>query len=432
MKICIITAGGAGMFCGSCMQDNTLVRALRMAGADAMLLPTYTPIRVDEQNVAADRVFLGGINIYLDSRLPGWKHLPRSLKRWLDAPYIVRLLSRFGSSTQAADLGPLTVDMLLGSTGPCRVEIQELVQFIADELRPDIVVFSNALLSGVVPELRRRWHGRLFCLIQGDDIFLRDLREPWKTQSLQIIRRNCEEFDGFLTHSNYYADFMSGYLSLDRTRFHCVPLAVEDVPAGFTVSEQRGEGPTIVGYFARICPEKGVFRFLDAAASVVKQRTDMRFLIAGYLPAQHRSQFQRYLAQASSRSGGRIEWIGSPPDRQQKFEFLSRLDWMCVPAEYREPKGLYVLEAALAGVPSLLPDHGAFPERIAAAGGGRLFASDSRSALERALLDLHPPSDDVRRTLRKRCLQEHALVTAGAAFLKTLTALSSNTAINGE
>jgi len=414
------------------MQDNTLVRALRMAGADAMLLPTYTPIRVDEQNVAADRVFLGGINVYLDSRLPGWKHLPRSLKRWLDAPSIVRLLSGFGSSTQAADLGPLTVDMLLGSSGPCRVEIQELVQFIGDELRPDIVVFSNALLSGVVPQLRRRWNGKLFCLLQGDDIFLQDLREPWKTQSLQIIRRNCEVFDGFLTHSSYYADFISGYLSLDRTRFYGVPLAVEDVPAGVAVSEQRGEGFTTVGYFARICPEKGVFRFLDAAASVLKQRADMRFLIAGYLPAQHRSRFQRQLDLVSGGSDGRVEWIGSPPDRQQKFDFLSRLDWMCVPAEYREPKGLYVLEAALAGVPSLLPDHGAFPERIAAAGGGRLFTSDSHTALEQSLLDLHPPGDDVRHTLRKNCLQKHALLTAGAAFLKTLNAVISNTAINGE
>ena len=54
MKIAIITAGGAGMFCGSCMQDNTLARTLRMAGEDAVLVPTYTPIRVDEDNVSVD------------------------------------------------------------------------------------------------------------------------------------------------------------------------------------------------------------------------------------------------------------------------------------------------------------------------------------------------------------------------------------------
>ena len=63
LKIAIITAGGAGMFCGSCMQDNTLARALRLAGADAVLLPTYTPIRVDEENESLSRVFLGGVNV---------------------------------------------------------------------------------------------------------------------------------------------------------------------------------------------------------------------------------------------------------------------------------------------------------------------------------------------------------------------------------
>ncbi len=420
------------MFCGSCMQDNTLVRALRMAGADAVLLPTYTPIRVDEQNVAAERVFLGGINVYLDSRLPGWMHLPRSLKRWLDAPFIVRLLSRFGSSTQAADLGPLTVDMLRGSSGPCRAEIQELVQFISAELRPDVVVFSNALLSGVVPELRRCWKGRLICLFQGDDIFLKDLREPWRTQSLQLIRQNCEHFDGFLSHSSYYADFMSAYLSLDRTRFHSVPLAIEDVPEDATVAAQREPGFTTVGYFARICPEKGVFRFLEAAAAVMKKRKDMQFVIAGYLPAQYHRQFQRKLETVSIGAEGRVSWSGSPPDRLQKFKFLSQLDWLCVPAEYREPKGLYVLEAALAGVPCLLPDHGAFPERITAMGGGRLFTSDSQAALEQAMLNLRPISDDVRRGLRQRCLEEHAMLTAGAAFLQTLKAVLSHSAITGE
>ncbi|MFO0176229.1 MAG: glycosyltransferase family 1 protein, partial [Planctomyces sp.] len=114
MRICIITAGGAGMFCGSCMQDNTLVRSLRMAGADALLLPTYTPIRVDEDNASSGQVFMGGINVYLDSKLPGWKWLPDWCRSWLDRPAVVSFLSRFSSSTSAAQLGPLTVDLLRG------------------------------------------------------------------------------------------------------------------------------------------------------------------------------------------------------------------------------------------------------------------------------------------------------------------------------
>ncbi len=52
MQIAYITAGAAGMFCGSCMHDNTLVAALARQGHDALLVPTYTPIRTDEEDVS--------------------------------------------------------------------------------------------------------------------------------------------------------------------------------------------------------------------------------------------------------------------------------------------------------------------------------------------------------------------------------------------
>ena len=40
MHIAIVTAGGAGMFCGSCMHDNTWARSLLDEGADVSLVPT--------------------------------------------------------------------------------------------------------------------------------------------------------------------------------------------------------------------------------------------------------------------------------------------------------------------------------------------------------------------------------------------------------
>src|SRR4051794_12667013 len=57
MRIAYITAGAAGMFCGGCMHDNTLVSALIAQGHDALLIPTYTPIRTDEPDVSQKRVF---------------------------------------------------------------------------------------------------------------------------------------------------------------------------------------------------------------------------------------------------------------------------------------------------------------------------------------------------------------------------------------
>lgn len=421
MKICVITAGGAGMFCGSCMQDNTLVRSLRAAGADALLLPTYTPVRVDEENVSQQRVFMGGINVYLDSRVPGWRYLPPILKRWLDSPGLVRLLSSLNSSTSAAQLGPLTVDLLNGSAGPQVSEIAELVRYLAEELRPDVIIFSNALLSGVVPTLRKRWTGKLICMIQGDDVFLRDLPSPWKAQAIDLIRRNCGEFDLFLTHSVYYSNFMSNYLGLPRERFQETQLAIETAPELPALNSEKVASKLTVGYFARICPEKGAFTFLDAAESILPERPDMQMLIGGFLPGQHEQRFQRRLKQITDRVGRQLQWLGSPSDREGKFRLLRQLDWLCVPTEYHEPKGLYVLEAALSGVPSLLPSHGAFPERIRDLQAGALYDPTVPGSLELALKKLLPSSDpEQRKRLQQRCLQQHGMEVAGKKTLATI------------
>ena len=84
MHIAIVTAGGAGMFCGSCMHDNTWARSLKKQGAQVTLLPTYTPLRLDEHDESTRPVFLGGINVYLDFRaqlLAGPAARPHALAR---------------------------------------------------------------------------------------------------------------------------------------------------------------------------------------------------------------------------------------------------------------------------------------------------------------------------------------------------------------
>ncbi|MCR9119204.1 MAG: glycosyltransferase family 1 protein, partial [bacterium] len=86
MKIAYLTAGAAGMFCGSCMHDNTLARALIARGVDVQLIPLYTPIRTDEDSVTVDRVFFGGVNVYLQEKIPLFRYLPRIFDRWFDSP----------------------------------------------------------------------------------------------------------------------------------------------------------------------------------------------------------------------------------------------------------------------------------------------------------------------------------------------------------
>ena len=417
------------MFCGSCMQDNTMVRALRMAGHDAVLVPTYTPIRVDEDNASSKQVFLGGINIYLDSTIPGFRYLPRWSKSWLDRPSVIRTFTKFGTSTDASTLGALTLDMVKGSAGPQQSEYKRFAHFLCDELQPDIIVFSNAMLSGVLDELRERFSGRIECLLQGDDVFLEGLKPKWKPRVLQQLSDNCQHFDGFLAHSNYYRDFMSDYLRIDRQRIRQIPLAIDvegaipainqDALSNAASGDINGESNDRIriGYFARICPEKGAQHFLDAATEVLKTHTNVEFVIAGFLPKQHERWFSEHYQKAIALHPDGIFWLGSPADRESKFRMISSFDHLCVPTEYREPKGLYVLEAALTGVPSLVPNHGAFPEVIERLNFGTLYNHTDRRSLvncmHQAIAAGHQDKKTAQETAKQTILQHHSMEAVG-------------------
>ncbi|MCP4787265.1 MAG: glycosyltransferase family 4 protein [Fuerstiella sp.] len=430
MKIAIITAGGAGMFCGSCMQDNTLARTLRLAGEDAILVPTYTPIRVDEDDVSADRVFMGGVNVYLDSKLPGWGRLPRWMTQWLDRPNMIRRLTRLGGDTEASKLGALTLDMLQGTAGPQRREVVELVDYLCNNLRPDVILFSNALLSGVLSELRPRFSGKILCLLQGDDVFLDGLSSRWKAPVFTQLRQNCQAFDGFLTHSRYYSEFMSEYLQLPDQKFRRIPLTIDvsDHPALLSAAadntnDEETARPFRVGYFARVCPEKGAQNLLAAATEILPDLPHAEIAIAGYLPDQHRRWFHRLLQKAQQRLPNRIHWLGSPDERPDKFRIISSFDVLCVPTEYNEPKGLYVLEAGLCGVPALLPAHGAFPEMIAAVKHGATYDRADTTGLSLALRSVVSAGRQPASDLPDRVKERFGMAATGPSLVEAITSM---------
>src|ERR1700681_3811670 len=114
MKIAYVTAGAANTFCGSCLHDNTLVTALIRKGHQALLIPTYTPIRTDEPDVSIKRVFFGGINVYLQQKSALFRHTPWLVDRLVDGRGLLRLVSRFAVRTRAEDLGDLLISMLKG------------------------------------------------------------------------------------------------------------------------------------------------------------------------------------------------------------------------------------------------------------------------------------------------------------------------------
>ena len=121
------------------------------------------------------------------------------------------LATKRAVSIDAAQLGQLTLDMLAGESGPQRGQVAELARFIG-ELRPDIVLFSNALLAGVVRQIKQSFTGPVLCVLQGDDIFLDALPDSHRDRVLAALSERATDFDGFITHSRYYAEHMRSML----------------------------------------------------------------------------------------------------------------------------------------------------------------------------------------------------------------------------
>jgi glycosyltransferase involved in cell wall biosynthesis len=75
--------------------------------------------------------------------------------------------------------------------------------------------------------------------------------------------------------------------------------------------------------------------------------------------------------------------------REQKIEFLRRLDLLSVPATYDEPKGMFLLEAMACGVPVVQPRRGGFTEIVERTGGGLLVKKDDPESLGEGLLRIY-------------------------------------------
>ncbi|MEZ6141030.1 MAG: glycosyltransferase family 4 protein [Zavarzinella sp.] len=377
MKIAYITAGAAGMFCGSCMKDNTLVATLQRLGHDALLIPTYTPITTDEESVAESHIYMGGVNVYLQQKSWIFRHTPRFLDRLLDFPRLLRWVSRFASRTKYEDLGDLTISMLLGRHGKQDKEIERLVYHITREFQPDAIVLTNVLLSGVVPALRKQTNVPIVATLQGDDIFLEALHAKDRERAIELIGTNCADLSGLIATSQSYATAMASYLRLPAEKMIVVAPGISLKSYENIAAPSPREEP-VIGCLARICPEKGFDRLIDAFIQLhqLPDAKPCQLRVSGWLGDNQREYFARTCARLREHGlESQFHYVDTPT-LKAKIAFLQDLDLFVLPAVYHEPKGIPVLEALACGVPVVVPDHGAFPELVEQTHGGWVVAGN--------------------------------------------------------
>jgi glycosyltransferase involved in cell wall biosynthesis len=430
VRVVFLAAGAGGMYCGSCLRDAALARAMRELGHDFILVPLYTPLRLDEETPREERVFFGGVDVYLQEKFPSFRENPGRIGALLASQKLLRWISKRALRTNPRDLGALTVSMLRGEEGNQRRSLDELASWIERGPRPDVVHLSNVLFVGLARELRRRLGVPVVAGLQGEDLFLEGLVEPYRTQAIEAVRRRARDVDRFIATSAYYAAKAAEWLGIDRGRIDVAHPGISlEGWDGPPAAMRRGRG-RVIGYFARISPEKGL-HFLAGAFGRLATSVefgDVELRAAGYLGPGERPYAAWIRRSLAARGLSRRFRLLGTADRETKLAFFRGIDVFSVPTIHPEPKGNFLVESFAAGVPAVVPAHGSMPELVEASGGGLLFEPENEDDLAEKLgVLLRDPElrarlgESAREAARARFTSRSMAESTAAAYWKVLS-----------
>lgn len=432
MKILLLTPGTGNFHCGSCLRDESLLRALRKLGHDAAINALYLPLVLDDnEGIDGDDVQMGGINLYLHSRSRLFRLLPRIIVKWLDRPGLLRKAARRADMTSPEDLGRMTEQMLLGTHGKTSHEIERLLSHLSEHDTPDVVVLSNALLLGLAKPIREKLGCKVACTLQGEDTFIDRLPQPWRGLAWGLMTERAKDVDGFMPVSRHHESVMAQRMAIPDDKLHVVynGIVIDHYP-----TQDTPPNPPVIGYLARLCEDKGLSMLVSAYLLMHERGTlgETRLHLVGaatpgddaYVIAQFRRLYDAGLKDRVT--------IDRNVSFEKKVQSLRGMSVLSVPATYGESFGLYVLEANACGVPAVEPDHAGLAEVIGQTGGGILYPPDDPAALADALTDLL--ADEPRRKALgqagRRSVQQHftsAQMAANvASVLETLCPAPSN------
>ena len=393
MNLVQITPGAGAMYCGNCLRDNALVAALRRLGHDVTMVPLYLPLTLDEHDEsAATPVFFGGISVFLEQKSALFRHAPAWLRRALASRKILSWAAGRAAKTRASDAGDILLSMLRGEEGRQARELDELIAWLKTQPRPDVICLSNAMLVGLARRLKSELGARVVCTLQGEDSFLDSLPEAHRAAAWKLLGERAADVDLFIAPSRYFGDLMAKRLGLPPEKVKVVfnGINLDGYEVRSLESGVRSQSAPVLGYFARMCREKGLDTLVEAFIELKRRgRVPRLKLHVGGSCGSGDEAFVKSLRTRLAEAGFIGEAAFFPNvSRAEKISFLQNLSVFSAPARYGEAFGLYVIEAMAAGVPVVQPRAAAFPELIGATGGGVLCEPENPTSLAYAIEEL--------------------------------------------
>jgi len=398
MKIINIVPGFGGTFyCGNCLRDSGFIKALKSMGHQAITLPIYLPLFAESCNTDDEApVFYGAVNLYLKQNYKIFRHMPSWVYNLFDSEPVLRYAAKKAGSTRAQGLEEMTMSMLRGHEGYQKDELQQLIDYLKNHEKPDVVHLSNALLLGLAYKIRTELGIPVVCSLQDEDVWIDAMAESYRPKLWNLLGEKAKDVDAFVAVSKYFAGVMKNKMNIPEEKLHSIHVGVD--PDNYKVTSPSLE-PPVIGYLNRMNKENGFEILIDAFIGLKDNSKfrNARLKITGGKSGDDKSFIKKQLKKLRQKDYLKDVEFVDDFRVESLSDFFSTLTVLSVPVLKGEAFGLYQLQALAAGVPLVQPALGAFPEIIKESGGGVVYEPNTSKALADKYVEVFSDPDKLHK-----------------------------------
>lgn len=394
MKILFIVPGsGDSFYCGNCFRDNLQASALRKAGHEVIVMPLYLPLRF--RSFQADTpLFFPATTFYTAQKFFGKRKMPGWLKKVTGSDMLLNVASSLSGSTSADGLEEMTLAMITGEDAAFREMVDQLIDWVKEREKPDVIHLSSSLLIGIAKEIKSHLDTPIVCSVQDEEVWIDNLEECSMQAAWRGIEENSCYVDRFVTTSHFYKEMLQQRLP----QFKEIEVIYPGVDPDKYRSMDYPEDP-VIGFFYRMNEENGLDLLAEAFVKLKRKNTipNLRLRIGGGYTGKDKP-FLRKIRKLLEPYQDYVV-IEEAYRMEEHARFYREISVLSVPLRFEEGVGLYLCEAFAAGRPVVEPATGSFPEIVDRAGilYGLNDADSLATALEGLLTD---------RALMERCREE--------------------------
>lgn len=398
MKIINVVPGfGSVFYCGNCLRDGVFVKTLKEMGHEPVMMPLYLPLAArDFDNDTGMPVFYGAVNIYLKQNYRFFRHMPGWMERFFNSGPVLKFAARQSGSTRAEGLEEMTISMLQGSEGHQNIELRQLIDYLRDHEKPDLVHLSNALLLGLAESIKKELNIPVVCSLQDEDVWVDAMKPEFRGKTWALMGEKARFVDAFVAVSNFFAGVMKQKMNLPENKIHVSYIGVN--PDLYKVVSPSLD-PPIIGYLSRMCEENGFEIIVDAFIKLKKKQgfNNTRLRLTGGMTGDDRRFINKQVTKLKKEGfWDDVEWFNDF-STEALPSFMNGLTVLSVPVLKGEAFGLYQLEALASGIPVVQPSIGAFPEIAEKSRGGLIYEPNTSEALAEALAGVFSKPDLLRQ-----------------------------------